>query len=99
MVTLVDRPPATAATLQKLIDAFEGRVRNTWAVVPEFEGKHGHPILIGREMIEIFLRSPASGNAREIEHSNQQRIMYVPVDDSRVTVNMNTPEDYERFLF
>jgi molybdenum cofactor cytidylyltransferase len=94
MITLVDRPPPNAATLRKLLDAFEKRDRNTWAVIPEFQGKHGHPIIIGREMIEVFLRSPATANAREIEHVNQPRIAYVPVDDSRVTVNINTPEDY-----
>jgi molybdenum cofactor cytidylyltransferase len=96
MITLVDRPPPNAPTLQKLLDAFEKRERNKWAVIPEFQGNHGHPIIIGREMIEAFLRSPATGNAREIEHANQQRIMYVPVDDSRVTANINTIEDYAR---
>jgi molybdenum cofactor cytidylyltransferase len=96
MITLVDRPPAKAATFSRLLEAFQGRDRNTWAVVPEYEGKHGHPILIGREMIEVFLRSPATANARDIEHANQQHITYVPVDDSRVTVNINTPEDYAR---
>ena len=96
MITLVDRLPPKPTTLEKLIDAFEKRDRNTWAVVPEFEGKHGHPILVGREMIEIFLRSVATGNARDIEHANQQRIMYVPVEDSRVTMNINTPEDYAK---
>jgi molybdenum cofactor cytidylyltransferase len=94
LITLVDRPPPKGATLAKLVDAFDKRDHNTWAVVPEFEGKHGHPILIGREMIEAFLRSPATANAREIEHANQQRIAYIPVDDSRVTMNINTPEDY-----
>jgi molybdenum cofactor cytidylyltransferase len=96
MITLVDRPPSKAATFSRLLEAFEARDRNTWAVVPEYEGKHGHPILIGREMIEVFLRSPATANARDIEHANQQHIAYVPVDDSRVTVNINTPEDYAR---
>src|ERR1700686_1958340 len=94
MITLVDRPPPNAATLRKLLDAFEKRDRNTWAVIPEFQSKHGHPIIIGREIIQAFLRSPTTANAREIEHANQTRVAYVPVDDSRVTVNINTPEDY-----
>jgi molybdenum cofactor cytidylyltransferase len=94
MVTLVDRPPPNATTLRKLLEAFEKRNRNTWAVIPEFQSKHGHPIIIGREMIEAFLRSPSTANAREIEHVNQERIAYVPVDDSWVTVNINTREDY-----
>jgi molybdenum cofactor cytidylyltransferase len=96
MITLVDRPPARAATLSGLLNAFEKRDRNIWAVVPEFEGQHGHPILIGREMIEVFLRSPATAKARDIEHANQKHIAYFPVDDPRVTMNINTPEDYAR---
>jgi molybdenum cofactor cytidylyltransferase len=96
MVTLVDRPAASAATLGKLVNAFSGRDHGVWAVVPEYEGKHGHPILIGREMIEAFLRAPATANAREIEHANQQRIAYVPVDDAAVAASLDTPEEYEK---
>jgi molybdenum cofactor cytidylyltransferase len=95
MVTLVDRPPVSAATLQTLIDAFaEALGRRQWSVVPEYEGKHGHPILIGREMIELFLRAPATATARDIEHLNRQHITYLPVADPFVTMNVDTPEDY-----
>lgn len=95
MVTLVDRPPATSATLEKLRDTFETVTsRGKWAVVPEFEGKHGHPIVLGREMIEKFLRAPATATAREIEHQHQERIEYVPVEDPFVTMNVDTPQDY-----
>lgn len=96
MITLVDRPPPRPETLVNLVGAFEGRERSTWAVIPEFDAKHGHPILIGREMIEIFLRAPATANAREIEHEYESRIAYLPVDDARVTLNLNTPEDYAK---
>jgi molybdenum cofactor cytidylyltransferase len=94
LVTLVDRPPPRAATLMKLLDAFEKRNREAWALVPQFQGKHGHPFLIGREMIELFLKAPATANAREIEHANQSRIAYLAVDDARVTTNIDTPEEY-----
>src|SRR6266849_263816 len=49
MVTLVDRPPPSAQTLSRLVNAFAGRDHGVWAVVPEYRGKHGHPILVGRE--------------------------------------------------
>jgi molybdenum cofactor cytidylyltransferase len=94
MVTLVDRPPPQSTTLQSLMDAFTSRDHSVWSVVPEFQGKHGHPILIGREMIEAFLRAPATSIARDIEHANQQRILYVPVNDPFVTANIDTPEQY-----
>lgn len=95
MVTLVDRPPPNPDTLEKLRTAFEAAsCRGKWAVVPEHGGKHGHPILVGREMIEVFLKAPATATARDIEHQNLQRIEYLPVDDPRVAINVNTPADY-----
>lgn len=96
IVTLVDRPAAEVETARQLRDAFLSADDPTWAVVPEFGGKHGHPFVIGREMIEAFLRAPAGATAREIEHAHQQHIRYVPVTDPLVTVNINTPEDFER---
>ena len=94
MVTLVDRPPPSAQTLSRLVNAFVARDHGVWAVVPEYQGQHGHPILIGREMMEAFLRAPTTANAREVEHANQKRIAYAPINDPLVTANVDTPEDY-----
>jgi molybdenum cofactor cytidylyltransferase len=94
MVTLVDRPPVKGDTVQKLRNAFEAAGQNTWAVVPQFSGKHGHPYLVGREMMEAFLKVPATSIARDVEHANQAHIQYVEVDDPFVAMNINTPEDY-----
>lgn len=95
MITLVDRPPIKPETIQLLATEFEQVLaRSIWAVVPEYRGKHGHPILAGREMIEAFLRAPATANARDIEHAHQEKIAYLPVNDSFVAMNVDTPEQY-----
>jgi molybdenum cofactor cytidylyltransferase len=97
IVALVDRPPAQAATLARLCEAFnEVYEKGNWAVIPEHGARHGHPILIGREMIEAFLRAPAESTARDVEHSLQPHVFYIPVEDPNVVANINTPEDYER---
>lgn len=98
VVTLVDRPPANPSTIILLRDAYESALQNIWAVVPEFSGKHGHPYLLGRELIEIFLQAPPTANARDIEHRYQQHIQYVAVSDPFVALNINTPEDYAALL-
>ncbi len=98
MVTLVDRPPVSDATIQILLRGFETADDNIWAVVPEYSGKHGHPYLAGREMIEAFLRATATTIAREIEHKHQTHIQYVRVEDPFVSLNINTPEDYALLL-
>jgi molybdenum cofactor cytidylyltransferase len=99
-IALIDRPPALPGTLKTLRETFRYADPNVWAVVPEVmrggEAVHGHPILIGREMIEAFLRAPVTGSAREVEHEHRQHIQYVPVDDPRLVVNIDTPEDYAR---
>ena len=94
IVTLVDRPPVSAATLATLLAAFARSATSTWAVVPEYRGKHGHPILLGREMIEAFLKTPPSSTARDIEHQHKSHIEYIAVDDPLIAVNVNTPGDY-----
>src|SRR3954452_21160455 len=56
-VTLADRPPVTEATVAKLHAAFLSAIdQDKWAVVPKSQGEIGIPYVIGREMIEAFLR-------------------------------------------
>jgi molybdenum cofactor cytidylyltransferase len=82
-------------TIETLEAAFaDATARRKWAVVPEYQGKHGHPMLVGRELIEAFLRAPETSNARDVEHAHKREIEYVPVDDPLVALNINTPEEY-----
>ncbi len=96
IVTLVDRPAAAVATIEQLKSEFLSAGDQTWAVVPEYAGKHGHPIVIGRELIGAFLDAPDSSSAREVEHSLQQHIRYLAVDDPLVAANVDTPEDFAK---
>jgi molybdenum cofactor cytidylyltransferase len=98
VITLVDRPPVSPATVLLLRDAYESAPQNIWAVVPEFSGKHGHPYLAGRELIEAFLQAPPTASAREVERRFQEHIRYVAVTDPFVALNINTPEDYAALL-
>jgi len=98
IVTLIDRPPVRSETVNFLKQEFLNRVdQNIWAAVPEHEGSHGHPYIVGRELISKYLDAQATANAREIHHANPNRILYVPVTDPFVTLNIDTPEDFARF--
>jgi len=98
IVTLVDRPPAAEATVRTLRDTFELAPLDVWAVVPDFSGKHGHPYVVGRVMIEKFLQAPVTANAREIEHQFQEHVQYVGVCDPFVALNINTPDEYSALI-
>ena len=99
-IALVDRPPVLPRTLKALREAFLCAEPDVWGVVPEFqcaeETVHGHPIVIGRELIEAIRLAPPTATAREIEHQHQKHIRYIPVDDPRLAINVDTPEDYAR---
>jgi len=95
LITLVDRPPVKPTTIETLDEAFEGAIRQwKWCVVPDYQGNHGHPILVAREMIEAFLKAAPSLSAREVQHAHSDKIVYVPVDDPLVSANIDTPEQY-----
>jgi molybdenum cofactor cytidylyltransferase len=96
IVALVDRPPATPDTVEQLRMEFQRSASDKWAVVPEYAGRHGHPIVVGREMITALLVAPVTSSARDVEHENPEHIAYVTVDDRFTVTNVDTPEDYEK---
>ncbi len=95
IVSLVDRPPVQPATMEQLHAAFlEASEEDAWGVVPEFDGKHGHPYFAGRDLIEALLRAQLTMTARDVMHSVSSHLRYIPVNDPYVSLNVNTPEDY-----
>ena len=97
IVTLVDRPAANEATVAALKQRFlDVDPHGIWAAVPEYDGRHGHPIVLGRRMVEALLVAPVTSTARDVMHAHQQEIEYLPVADPMVVANVNTPEDFER---
>jgi len=98
IVSTVDRPPATLAAVEQLKHFFNESPSEVWAVVPEFGGRHGHPMVAGRELIGAWLAAPPSATARDVEHAHQPHIRYVTVEDPLVVADVNTPEEYERLV-
>lgn len=95
MITLVDCPPLSASSVERLRRAFDQAIaRGQWGVAPEHNGRHGHPLLASRALIGAFLAAPLTSNAREVKHQNTQHIESIPVPDALLTVDLNTPEQY-----
>jgi CTP:molybdopterin cytidylyltransferase MocA len=95
IITPVDCPPLSPTSLERLHQAFLGALTaNFWAVAPEHDGKHGHPLLASRNLIDAFLKAPITGNAREVLHAHASRVVYVPVSEPLAKAGLNTPQDY-----
>jgi molybdenum cofactor cytidylyltransferase len=95
MITPVDCPPLSSSSLERLHYAFLGALTaRFWAVAPEHDGKHGHPLLANRDLIDAFLEAPVTGNAREVLLVHASRVVYVSVPESLAKAGLNTPQDY-----
>ncbi len=95
MITLVDSPPLSAASMHKLSTAFDQALaRGLWGVAPERDGKRGHPLFAGRALIDAFVAAPVTSNAREVKRQYAQLIESIPVSDALLTIDVNTPEQY-----
>ena len=82
----VDHPRVRATTVA---DIASEMVKDGW-IVPRFEGRPGHPIGIGAEIIRLLPDLPDWLTLREaLEHAKAKRI-HVNVMDSGILENVNT---------
>jgi molybdenum cofactor cytidylyltransferase len=96
IITPVDCPPLSLATLDLLHTAFEKTLAcGNWAVAPENNGRRGHPLIVNRALIDAFLSAPLTSNAREVRRVHAQFFASVPVPDLYLSADMNTPEEYQ----
>lgn len=88
----VDRPMVNIATLIKLLN----RKFHSGYLVPEFDRKNGHPLLLGKKVIRSILkRKPEKTKMNEFLRRFERRS--VKVNDKGVLININTPEDYKKW--
>ena len=91
LVCLGDHPLVKAATIKEIItysDTHPDKI-----IIPVFNGKKGHPTLFPRAVIEeIYTVS----TLRDIIHQDTERIALLDIFDPGVTVDVDTPEDFQR---
>ena len=87
----VDHPLVRQGTIRRLVTA------GPPAAIPRFEGRHGHPVCLWREVAEGIVGGRLQGpTLREVLAA--VRPHEVVVEDAGVRANCNTPESLERAL-
>jgi molybdenum cofactor cytidylyltransferase len=91
---LVDHPDSAAFTLRQMLRTFKSS--GAPVVIPEFQGRHGHPILVGRELFaELRALGPDSGaDSVILKHRAQTR--FVEVSDPGILLDVDDPETYKQ---
>ncbi|MFN0084321.1 MAG: NTP transferase domain-containing protein [Blastocatellia bacterium] len=96
LIHLVDQPMVKTSIMDKLIEAFDKSGKGI--ILPTWQGKHGHPILIGSkyfdEVMQLNEEDPEGLRAFIAAHRGD--CLELPVNTSSVVEDIDHLEDYER---
>jgi molybdenum cofactor cytidylyltransferase len=90
LIVLGDQPRLRREIVQRVIDAAESDA----LIVPSFDMKRGHPILISRSVWPSILMLPPEASLRDVIRAHADHIRYITFDDDSVLRDIDTPEDY-----
>jgi len=86
-------------TIKTIIDVVN-KQPNFAAVIPEYKGQKGHPVLLQRSFAEGLLEiDPNNATARlDMQIDKASNVIRLPVNDPKIVGNINTPEGWENYL-
>jgi len=96
IVALADQPMVNAQDFTTLIGAFKKR-GDASMVVPRVAGEPGNPVIFEAELRDQWLAGDANGACRRWREANPARVHWLDTDNQRFKVDIDTPEDIERF--
>lgn len=99
LLHLADHPHVSAAVLEEIVRA--APLRPDTALIPTFDGRGGHPVLIPASLIPAILEDQAawrSGGLRQFWAAHPDRCVRLPVSDASILVDVDTPADYQGLL-
>jgi len=97
MVTLVDLPLISAATVRAVFDAFLEHPQAP-LVRPRRAGRYGHPVVFNRSIFAELRRADPFKGAKPVVHAHAAEEVHVDVDDPGAFADIDTPEDYDRII-
>jgi CTP:molybdopterin cytidylyltransferase MocA len=96
LVMPVDMPLVTPDSVRAVLDAYR---RHAHPVVRPFDGRrHGHPVLFDRELFGALRAADPARGARAVIAAHLEAVLDVPVADEGAYQDIDTPEDFERFV-
>lgn len=96
VVNLVDHPLISTETITALIASF--RADPLPIVIASYQGKRGHPVLFSSQVYAELLAAPLDKGAKVVVRKDPARVREVPLDDPGILADIDTPEDYRRWM-
>ena len=97
IVTLVDLPLITSATVRAVLEAYRD-APGAPIVRPRRGNRHGHPAIFDRRLFAELRSADPSTGAKPVVHAHAAEEVSVDVPDDGAFTDIDTPEDYERFI-
>ncbi len=97
IVALADQPLLNAQDITALIGAFKKRPEGTQVVYPQVHGERGNPVVFTNEVREQILAGAANVGCRQWQAAHADAVAPFVTDNHRYKVDIDTPEDLERF--
>ena len=95
LMLLVDHPLVSEDTYRAIVDLLG---KGAPIVLPTYNGKRGHPVGFSTTYVKELMDAPEDIGARFVIKNNINSIVELPVNDKNVVFNINTKEDYERYI-
>lgn len=93
LLTLADQPQMQVEVVRQVVTAFR-RGGEQAIVVPSYQMRRGHPILLPSWLWPEVLDLPAAASLRSVMARHAAAIHYVVVDTPSVLADLDTPEQY-----
>jgi molybdenum cofactor cytidylyltransferase len=88
----VDHPLVSAKLVEELIAKFYAhRTEGKTIVVPTYDGRRGHPIILSSALYGELLEAPVDKGARAVVWAHQAEVLEVPTGEEGVLLNINDP--------
>jgi molybdenum cofactor cytidylyltransferase len=92
----VDLPLVRKETVASLLAA--AQTQKNPITVPLYQGRKGHPVIYSAETITKILLMESTHTGKELFEHFEGRITFTDVEDPAVLIDIDTPEDYERYI-
>jgi len=91
LIALVDHPAIPPTVVSTLIETWQQGAR---LIVPTYQSRGGHPVLVDLSLKSELLNLDASGGLRSLFDAHQHEVKRLPVGSPFIARDMDTWDDY-----
>ncbi|MFN8007914.1 MAG: nucleotidyltransferase family protein [Terriglobia bacterium] len=96
MLLLIDHPFVDRHLINLLLESFAGDPNQI--VLPTYGERRGHPVIFPKSLYAELLAAPLERGASAVVRRHENKILRVPVGNPEVLIDIDTPEDYARYV-